>query len=267
MLVDVFVSFTTKKKSFFFSDEANEWRLLGQEQDETLLFSWTQSNKTQKPLTKIGLYTFSTNDLNVVHTFDTVVNCIQASIDSSKTFLAYVIKKVDPNDTKIFTYNPYLLKLGTKNEICDLDLERSKQIFVQFLYQKHSVLSGNSTVKFLILIHQECKLRFFKKKTEIIFLCLGILQYQIKNDTSELNADNFIYESLVRKFTWAQWDPIHQTLYYIHNRKPTRCLVEGEEDTTTNLTTKTSPTLSGLQFHDDLPHESVVSIGGKILLK
>ncbi|XP_044257578.1 protein pigeon isoform X2 [Tribolium madens] len=222
-------------------DEANEWRLLGQEQDETLLFSWVQSSKTQKRVTKIGLYSFSTNDLTIIHTFECVVNCIQASIDSSKTFLAYVIKKIDPNDTKIFTYNPYLLKIGTKNKICDLDLERSKQILVQFLYQKHSVLSENSPVKFLILIHQEC-----------------ILQYQIKNE-NELNAENFVYESLVRKFTWAQWDPIHQTLYYIHNRKPTRCLVEGEEETP-SLTSKTLPTLSGLQFHDDLPHESVLNI-------
>ncbi|XP_064215445.1 protein pigeon isoform X2 [Tribolium castaneum] len=221
---------------------ANEWRLLGQEQDETLLFSWVQSSKIQKDVTKIGLYSFSTNDLTVIHTFETVVNCIQASIDSSKTYLAYVIKRIDPNDSKIFTYNPYLLKIGTKNEICDLDLERSKQILVQFLYQKYSVLSENSPVKFLILIHQEC-----------------ILQYQIKND-NELNAENFFYESLVRKFSWAQWDPIHQTLYYIHNRKPTRCLVEGEEETPPSLTSKTSPTLSGLQFHDDLPHESVLNI-------
>lgn len=93
-----------------------------------------------------------------------------------------------------------------------------------------------------------------------IGLSSGILQYQIKNDNSDLTASSFYYESLVRKFTWAQWDPVHQTLYYIHNRKPSRCLVEGEEDAVSSAGTKTSPTLSGLQFHDDLPHESVVSI-------
>jgi hypothetical protein len=230
-------------------DEANEWRLLGQEQDGTLLFSWIQSSKTQKPVTNIGLYSFPTNDLTIIHSFGSTVNCIQASIDSSKTFLIYVVKEVDPENNTIFTYRPYLLRLDKeKNEICDLDLERSKQVLVQFLYQKHSVLSESSNVKFLILIHQEC-----------------ILQYQIKNDTSKMNAESFFYESLVRKFSWAQWDPVHQTLYYIHNRKPSRCLVEGEEDTFTNVTTKTSPTLSGLQFHDDLPHESVVSSGKRCL--
>ncbi|RZC36003.1 pigeon, partial [Asbolus verrucosus] len=211
--------------------EINEWRLLGQEQDGTLLFAWIQSNKTQKPVTNIGLYSFCTNNLTVIHSFDTVVNCIQASVDSSKTFLTFVTKDIDPENSKIFTYKPYLLKFDQEeHEICDLELERSKQVLVQFLYQKHSVLAES------------------------------ILQYQIKNDTTTLNVDSFSYESLVRKFTWAQWDPVHQTLYYIHNRKPSRCLVEGEEEPLTNIGTKIAPTLSGLQFHDDLPHESVLNI-------
>lgn len=140
------------------SDEANEWRLLGQEQDGTLLFSWIQSSKNQEPVTKIGLYSYSSNDLTILHTFDTVINCIQASIDTNRTYLAYVIKETDPENNKVFSYKPYLLKIGPESTLCDLELERSRQILVQFLYQKHSVLSESCSVKFLILIHQECKL-------------------------------------------------------------------------------------------------------------
>jgi hypothetical protein len=87
-------------------DEANEWRLLGQEQDGTLLFSWIQSSKTQKPVTNIGLYSFPTNDLTIIHSFGSTVNCIQASIDSSKTFLIYVVKEVDPENNTIFGGSP-----------------------------------------------------------------------------------------------------------------------------------------------------------------
>lgn len=82
----------------------------------------------------------------------------------------------------------------------------------------------------------------------------------MKNDTIYLSEDSFTFECLVKAFTWAQWDPLHQTLYYIHNKKPIRGLVEDEEKIPSDLGTKISPTLSGLQFHDDLPHESVVSI-------
>lgn len=91
------------------------------------------------------------------------------------------------------------------------------------------------------------------------FVCvLGILQYQIKASHEELTEESFSYESLVRIFMWAQWDSLQQTLYYIHNRKRSRCLVEGEEEILDDTGTKVTPTLSGLQFNDELPHETVV---------
>lgn len=84
-----------------------------------------------------------------------------------------------------------------------------------------------------------------------------MLQYQIKPDGAQFGLDDFSFESIVRVFIWAQWDPINQTLYYIHFRKPTRSLVEGE-DVEAEASDKVTPTLSGLQFHDELPHETVV---------
>jgi len=73
-----------------------------------------------------------------------------------------------------------------------------------------------------------------------------------------------VVESVVRCFTWAQWDPQHQALFYIHYRK----LAARLEETDLNLGEKPevadaqlAPTLSGLQFHDTLPHETVVSNG------
>ena len=73
----------------------------------------------------------------------------------------------------------------------------------------------------------------------------------------------------MRSFTWAQWDPIHQSLFYIHFRKPAARLVEGDDDICNGCpSTETgrrqemelAPTLSGLQFHDNMPHETVVCV-------
>lgn len=80
------------------------------------------------------------------------------------------------------------------------------------------------------------------------------MQYQLK-----ANDEEFVIESLVRKFLWAQWDSVHRTLYYIHYRKPIHALGEDDEPKR-NYDVKLSPTLSGLQFHDDLPHETVVML-------
>jgi len=65
------------------------------------------------------------------------------------------------------------------------------------------------------------------------------------------------FEILVKTFIWAQWDMINQVLYHIHHRQISASVVtEGDDG---NNCKSSKPTLSGLQFHDDLPHETVVS--------
>lgn len=66
-------------------------------------------------------------------------------------------------------------------------------------------------------------------------------------------------ESLVKTFMWAQWDMVNQVLYHIHHRKIPVSLVSEDEDDKESKPVRSNPTLSGLQFHDDLPHETVVS--------
>ena len=52
---------------------------------------------------------------------------------------------------------------------------------------------------------------------------------------------------------------INQVLYYIHHKKIPISLVSEDEEEKENKSIRTNPTLSGLQFHDELPHETVVS--------
>lgn len=212
---------------------------MGQEQDGALLFSWLHSSKETPPHTRIGLYESTKDTLKIIHTFAQPTNVIQASINSNRNIFGYVIKEVVEGEPEQFIYRPFLV--NEKNESCDLELPRSKQIMLQFLYHKQSPLANKQQPqKLLVLIHKEC-----------------VLQYQIKAGEGVFGVENFSFESIVRVFIWAQWDPINQTLYYIHFRKPTRSLVEGEE-VEADAGDKVTPTLSGLQFHDELPHETVV---------
>lgn len=63
-------------------------------------------------------------------------------------------------------------------------------------------------------------------------------------------------EVIVKNFTWAQWDPLVQALYYIHLKPVSRTLLEKEENQSEKVL---NPTLSAYQFHDDLPTETVVN--------
>ncbi|XP_039278070.1 protein pigeon [Nilaparvata lugens] len=110
----------------------------------------------------------------------------------------------------------------------------------QFLYWRKK-----SPDKFLVLAHQEA---------------IQIYQVEGSDDESEQRAVDVrvsgAVETIVGAFAWGQWDPIHQALYLIHYRKPMH-RVEGE---TQPDETELAPTLSALQFHEDMPHETVLNI-------
>lgn len=65
-------------------------------------------------------------------------------------------------------------------------------------------------------------------------------------------------ESLAKTFIWAQWDATNQVLYHIHRRKPVTSVFVEDSENSPPKPIESCPTLSGLQFHDDLPHETVV---------
>ncbi|XP_021937949.1 protein pigeon isoform X4 [Zootermopsis nevadensis] len=124
----------------------------------------------------------------------------------------------------------------------DFGLVRSQQIMIQFLYRKKEHVA---TEKFLLFVHQES---------------ISLNQVHLKEDGSyEMDLFGCLNtESMVRSFSWAQWDSINQSLYYIHYRKP-QLIVEGEEPEE-GREEELNPTLSCLQFHDDMPHETVLNI-------
>ena len=64
-----------------------------------------------------------------------------------------------------------------------------------------------------------------------------------------------ILDKVVNVFSWAQWDVEHQCLYYIYNRKVSKSVEFGE-----SKKDDPSPTISSLQFNDDFPHDTVVSL-------
>ncbi|XP_076179612.1 gamma-secretase activating protein pigeon [Ptiloglossa arizonensis] len=240
---------------------AEQWKLLGQEKDGCLLVGWTEEGVKDNVFTSytvIGHYDRTNDKLQVLHQFSEVLNIVQASINQSHTVFGYVVKQKICSDTstesvegtdentltEVEMYEAYIVELrGKEVTIHNLDTKRSKQVRIQFLYREKEDWHLD---KFLLLIHQEC-----------------VIIYTILFDTIESDfqpVQELKSEPLVKAFIWAQWDMINQVLYHIHHRRIPVSLVSEDDDEKQNKSIRTNPTLSGLQFHDDLPHETVLNI-------
>ncbi|XP_051153319.1 protein pigeon [Leptopilina boulardi] len=141
-------------------------------------------------------------------------------------------------------YQAFLLEFTREErKIHCLETEKSKQIRIQFLYREKD---QRTMEKFLLLVHQEY-----------------IRMYNIAIDVSESEEQlikELKSEILVKNFLWAQWDSTNQVLYHIHERKPAVSLFTDMSPGVLPKPSNSSPTLSGFQFHDDLPHETVLNI-------
>ncbi|KAG7163305.1 pigeon-like, partial [Homarus americanus] len=76
----------------------------------------------------------------------------------------------------------------------------------------------------------------------------------LKDGPSWVVDDQPLTESVVRSFVWAQWEPRHNHLYYLHYRPPPEA-GESEEDAL-----RPRAMLSALQFHPNKPHETVLNV-------
>ncbi|XP_046630464.1 protein pigeon isoform X1 [Neodiprion virginianus] len=246
--------------------KAEQWKLLGQEKDGSLLVGWIEENCAEdEPMRShsvIGHYDRAKDNLQVLHEFSQVLNIVQATINQCHTLLGFVTKSVSPvvdqtsltdsgtenkmpqlcEDSEV--YQVYVIELcSSTKDLHNLELERSKQVRIQFLYKQRPQRDSD---KFLVLIHQE---------SVMLYTTYFDISDEEANSVKELNS-----ESLVRTFIWAQWDSVNQVLYHIHHRRSTTSLVTEEASNSQPKTPGSYPTLSGLQFHDDLPHETVLNI-------
>uniref|UniRef100_A0A1B0D5C1 Gamma-secretase-activating protein C-terminal domain-containing protein n=1 Tax=Phlebotomus papatasi TaxID=29031 RepID=A0A1B0D5C1_PHLPP len=240
-------------------DSAVEWKILGQERDGSLLVNW-MSKKDDGTKSHIGIFDPNSKTFEILSTFLEPKNVIQASVNSSRTLLVYVLKEESPEPVR---YVPYLVEINDAKEKKPfglLAMERSKQVMVQFLWKKRDNFDKTYRDKFLVMIHEECVLLYTASIKKIFSAeddghSTASLRIDFKHDQWFCDTKELGTESIVRNFTWCHWDPEVQSLYYIHYKPLTRNTLEKDEEKE-----DLSPTLSAFQFHDDLPMETVLNI-------
>uniref|UniRef100_A0A0K8UVT5 Protein pigeon n=1 Tax=Bactrocera latifrons TaxID=174628 RepID=A0A0K8UVT5_BACLA len=248
-----------------FKEKAIEWRILGQERDGSMLISWTfEDLNTSVRETCIGHFDATTKTFRILFRF--VKECrqiIQATINSNKTLLVYVEKKMFlvENEESRLRYQAYIVPTCVADEgatgISLLESPTHRQVMSQFLWRNEKEYEIKSIQeKFILLIHETCIMQF---------VC-NLKQMETNGDTSSddklhLDASMLTSETIAKHFSWAQWDSDNQALYYIHLKPKAKSLSLMDRDETEKTKgNELSPTLSAFQFNEKLPTETVLNI-------
>lgn len=245
-----------------YKQSAEEWRILGQEQDGSMLCSWVSKSLGETPneQSNIGLFDPTEKSFHILYSFKCPTNCIQASVNRSKTALAFVLKttsnKSSDNDTTTeFIYTAYIVEVQVQciTESAEprllLECGTQEQVMTQFLWQKEIESDKYKEDKLLLFIHNKT-----------ISVLTTIVEKSSDADRWSINYEKLTREIIVKHFVWAQWDPVAQALYYIHLKPKTKSSLEKDENKATEAAPSFTTTLSAHQFNKNTPRETVVSV-------
>lgn len=246
-----------------YKKSAIEWRILGQEQDGSMLASWISSDKDdeqQREQSNIGLYNPTEKSFRILYSFESRENCVQATVNANRTLLAFVLK-----DLQHCHYTPFVVETKSNDGQINngmepmrlLEQESQRQVMVQFLWQNKSTLEE----KLLLFLHDDCisllKMKMMRREEDVDKDTADKIDNR-NRDSLHLNRDLISREFIVKHFIWAQWDPMAQALYYIHLKPTMKSALEKDDTNEESDGASTTTTLSAHQFHENLPRETVV---------
>ncbi|XP_033745955.1 protein pigeon-like isoform X2 [Pecten maximus] len=212
-------------------------RLLNQEKDGVILFTWDDATEYSKGsiVSHVGLYDPATQKHQLIWTYSQRANIVSCSINQTRSLLAFTVFRKDSNSAKKKdVYTAFIAEIQVSNtRVFSLNLERSNFLKVQFLYSSQV---SDKECHMIVMLHRES---------------IGLYRIPLGRvgDKGVVMSDQPSTEQMTKKFYWCQWDAIQQRLYYVHYHR------YGTGDNQ-----QIQPYITSVQFYDKAQHDNVLDV-------
>ena len=180
-------------------------RLLGQTGNGEILFSWDRRNSDGEFITVVGLFSPQIKAHKVVYQHDSVTNICNASINTEKTLLAFTIKESAYEEDQSL-YDSYIAEIHPQGRVFTLNIPTPDFRNLQFLHvstpsPKSRLATKNVIASHLLVVIPQVLISLYHFKMQQILLGAVLMDHP--------------KQEIIRKhFSWYQWDPHSQWLYY-----------------------------------------------------
>ncbi len=183
-------------------------KLVGQEKDGGVLFVWHAPSPTEEGkdsgelVTHVGWYTQSSPRYRVLYTHESQVDICAASVNFERTLLAFTIKTTVDGEV---TYEPFVAEIQPQGRVFTLNMSGNCYRKTQFLHldmttPKNRVSRNVLSSRLLLIIPNKC-------------IWLYTFRMQMMREGTILTQQPE-QEFIANRFSWYQWDPLVQRLYY-----------------------------------------------------
>lgn len=179
--------------------------LLGQGRNGEILFAWDKNNSEGEVITLVGLFSAQMKSHQIVYQHDCDTNICNASINTDKTLLAFTIKEAAYEQDQSM-YDSYIAEIQPQGRVFTLNIPTPDFRMLQFLQissssTKSRLMTKNVQVSHLLVVIPQVLISLYHFRLQQIMIGAVMLDHPKQ-------------EIIQKNFSWYQWDPHMQWLYY-----------------------------------------------------
>ena len=179
--------------------------LVGQSRGGEVLIAWDRTNNEGELYTVVGIYSPQMKAPQVVYQHECEAHICNASVNTERTLMAFTIKEAAYEEDQSM-FDSYITEIQPQGRVFTLNIPTPDFRMLQFLHMpsastKSRLMSKNTQTSHLLVVIPQVLISLYHFKMQQIMIGAVMLDHPKQ-------------EIIQKNFSWYQWDPHTQWLYY-----------------------------------------------------